>query len=367
MDWLIHNLLPFLIVLTILVFFHELGHFLAARRYGVKVDAFSIGFGPELFGWNDSKGTRWKFSIIPLGGYVKMFGDADASSKPDKKKQKSLTPEEFAQTLEGKTPWQKAVVAASGPLANFLLAIVFFATLFVFQGIPTDKPVIGTVYQKSLAAKSGIMAGDEILKFNGADIQSFKDLAANIKKNVGESISLDIKRDDQMIKMGIDLFEEKDGEKTPINQLGIMPSYEKVSVFWAIPMAIESTWDFIVRMLEGIGSLITGQSKGELGGIIAIGDMASKSFETGIFTLIYFMTILSINLGLLNLFPIPMLDGGHIVLAAIEGATGRPVNEKVQEVLYFIGFAFVMSIMVIATWSDIKRYKVIQMITSLFS
>jgi regulator of sigma E protease len=352
--------IPFLIVLTILVFVHELGHFLVARYNKVKIEVFSIGFGPELFGWNDSSGTRWKFSIIPLGGYVRMFGDADASSRPDTESIEQMSAEEKALTLQSKPVSQRLAISAAGPAANFLFAIVVLAGLFMFKGEPFISASVGGIAPGKIAEKSGLKVGDKILSVNDEVPKDFYELRHLINKNQGQEINVKFQRDSEEKAIHLKLVEiDAQGHEKPVSVIGIappLPTYNKVNPVQALTHAVENTWVICANALTGIGQMIIGKrSSDELGGILSIGDMAGKSAKGGVATLLFFMAFLSINLGLINLFPIPVLDGGHLLLDGIEGIRGKPVSEKAKNYAFMAGLAIVLSVMLMSTWNDIVR------------
>lgn len=366
--WLLEYFLPFILVLTVLVFIHEFGHFWVARKYGVKVEAFSIGFGPELFGFTDKKGTRWRFSVIPLGGYVKMFGDADVSSSKLDKKLKNISIQEMQQTLHSKTPWQRIMVAFAGPLANYLLAILLMVLVFWLKGVPFTPPTIGNVLPDMPAHKAGIIAGDKIIQINQEKIENFIDIAKFLRTHQGQDIVIKLERDGKDLDLSIPLYERQaDGTNKPLNLLGVSPagvSYKTVSYLEVLKASIWTPIQMSIDTLIGIGRMIAQkQSSKELGGILAIGDMAAKSTHGGIFMIMWFMAILSVNLGLVNLLPIPVLDGGQIMMHCIEAIRGKPLSEKVQEYIFMIGVALVLSIMLMSTWNDLNRYNIFQMIS----
>lgn len=367
---MVQNLWPFLVLLTILVFIHELGHYLVARWNGVKIEVFSIGFGPELFGWTDKADTRWKFSLIPLGGYVKMYGDADAASKPDTDAAQEMTAEERALTLQGKSVGQRIAVVAAGPAANYLLAIVILAGLYMSKGVPVIEPVVGTVIEQSVATDLGLKANDKIVSINGKSIESFDDLRFSLPDLSGKDINLGISREGQSLQLSGKM--ERDGKAT--KSLGVTPFlpdkplYKEVGVLQSTWLAVEYCWDMSVMTLKSLGQMIMGnRSSGELGGILSIGDMAKKSASQGWISFILLTALLSINLGLINLLPIPVLDGGHIVFYSIEGLTGRPVSEKAQEIAYTAGLIIVLTLMAVATWNDLSRFKIVAWVMSLFN
>lgn len=367
MDFFLHYFLPFVIALTVLVFIHELGHYFPARRFGVKVEVFSIGFGPELFGFTDKHGTRWKFSIIPMGGYVRMFGDADAASSPDADGISKMSTKEKEQTLHSKTPLQRIIVSAGGPFANYLFAILAMILIFSIHGVGVIPAKVGAVKENSLATTMGIKEGDEILKLNDAHVVDFKDMREKTQAFEGNKITLTVKRGTETLHLSVN---KPEGFPKPLI-FGIVPAqpnYHKVSFPEAIREAFKTTYDMSVGMLQGIGQVLVGKSKAaEFGGILAIGDMAGKSAQTSAVSFIVFLAVLSVNLGLLNLLPLPMLDGGHIVFSGIEWIAGKAVPLKIQERIYLVGFVFLASLMLYVTWNDLMRYKVFQSIQKLFS
>lgn len=360
--FVIEYFLPFIAILTVLVFVHEWGHFWVARRNGVKVTNFSIGFGPELFGVTDKLGTRWSFSLIPMGGYVKMLGDSDASSA--RSDTSHLSEEEKKLTLSSKTPLQRIAVASAGPAANFIFAIIALAALITFKGLPFIGPTIGEVVEGQKAFVADLKAGDTIIKVGEKEVHDFNDIRHFVREYSGQDLPLTVKRGEDLLEKTIPMYDLlENGEKKPVTRLGIAPSapvYERQNPFYALWHAVYVTYDLSVETLRGISLMVTGQkSGGELGGLLAIGDMASQSAKNGLATIIWFMAILSINLGLLNLFPIPVLDGGHIVMCAIEGVRGRPISEKNQERIFLVGFILILMLMVYATWNDFVRYGVV--------
>jgi regulator of sigma E protease len=370
-SWIIANFLPFVVILTILVFVHELGHFLVARYNGVKVTVFSIGFGPEIFGWTDRRQTRWRFSLIPLGGYVKMLGDADPSStRIDEKIE--LTEVEKTQTLHHKTSLQQISVAAAGPMANILFAVVALSGLVMFKGVPFLAPVISKVESGMLASRVGLMAGDKVLKVDQHIIGDFKQLRQVIRDSVGKDTVFEIERDGQVLQKIVPFY-EVDGntqQKNPVSRLGIMPNdpeYVRQNPLMAVGYGLSICWDITAETFRGLASLIVGKgSAGELGGILSIGDMAAQSTKNGLTSVLWLMALLSINLALINLLPVPVLDGGHILLCALEWMRGKPLSPKAQEFIFLAGFLLVSGVMILATWNDLMRYRVFQIIMGWF-
>ncbi|AIK95934.1 hypothetical protein ID47_03055 [Candidatus Paracaedibacter acanthamoebae] len=366
--------LPFLLVLTVLVFIHELGHYLVARWNGVKIEVFSIGFGPELFGWTDKAETRWKFSLIPLGGYVKMYGDADASSKPDEEVSASMTAEQKSLTLQGKTVGQRIAVVAAGPAANYILAIILLSVLHLAKGIPTFLPTVGGVAEGSVAHSIGIAPGDHIIAFNDQPVANFDELRQTIPSSAGHAVKVQIKRTEKDTAQAKELTlvgnMAKDGK--PVSSLGITPSGEQIyresGIIESFTTSIKYCYVVSKETLKALGQMLIGnRSSNELGGILTIGALAKQSAAQGWIALILLTTVLSINLGLINLLPIPVLDGGHIVFYSIEALRGKPVSAKAQERAYTIGLFIVLGLMAIATWNDLSRFKIISWITGLFS
>ncbi len=355
--------LPFLIVLTVLVFVHELGHYLIARWNGVRIEVFSIGFGPEIFGRTDKAGTRWKFSLIPLGGYVKMFGDADAASRPDHGVD-ALSEEERAQAFQHKRLGQRSAIVAGGPLANFLFAILVMAGLFIFVGQPFTPAVVGEVLPGSAAERAGFLSGDRIVQIDSRGIDRFEEVQQMVALSPGEKLTVTILRDGAEVTLLVvpELVELTDGfgNEQRIGRLGISRSsveFTKHGPLAALWYATEDTFYLTVDTLKALGQMIGGtRSADELRGPLGIAKMAGQVAEVGVVSTIRFMALLSVALGLINLFPVPMLDGGHLLFYAIEAVRGRPLGERAQEYGFRIGIALVLSLMLFATWNDIVHH-----------
>lgn len=369
----------FLIVLSVLVFVHEFGHYWVARRCGVKVEEFSIGFGRELFGWNDRAGTRWKFCLIPLGGYVKMYGEADASNNPTSAdfadNQTTLTPEQRAESFVYKTVGQRAAIVAAGPVANFLFAIVVLATLFSTFGQPFTPPIVGSVVEGSAAAEAGLQAGDRINAIDGAGIQRFEEVQHWIGLNAGKTITLTIERAGETLMLRatprVEFIDTTVGGKAQVGRLGIGRAgteFQRHDPLTAVWQAVRESGAMITGTLQALGQMISGsRSASELGGPILIAQMSGQSAEGGIPSIVWFMAILSINLGLINLFPIPMLDGGHLVFYGIEAARRRPLGDGAQRVAYRVGLAMVLTFVIFATWNDLNRLPIFDFVKGLAS
>jgi len=367
LDFVTGKLVPFLFVLTFIVFFHELGHFLVARWNKIKVDAFAVGFGPELFGFNDRNGTRWKFCAIPLGGYVKFFGDEDGSSKPDFEKLQTMNADEREGAFEHKALWRKASVVAAGPIANFLLAIVIYTSLFMIHDDIQVKPIVGGVVAGSPAESAGFQAGDRIIRLQGQEIVAFSQISEATMMSSGEELQFVVLRDGSEVNLAAlpKMTEQTDrfGNKYKVAQVGIRgdSSPESLVVTTLGPVdafvkALDRTWVVIKGTLNFLKELILGrQDAKELRGPLGIGQMTSQVATLGIAQLLSLAGVISISIGLLNLFPIPMLDGGHLVFYAVEAVRGKPLSPRTMDVAFKIGLTCVLALMVFATTNDISR------------
>lgn len=361
---ILHNFFSFIVIISVIVFIHEFGHYWVARRCGVRVDAFSIGFGPEVWGWDTKSGTRWKICAIPMGGYVKMFGDEGAASTPDNKKLKKLTKAEEKVAFHTQPLFSKTLIVLAGPVANFLLAIIILSCFFATYGRPEATSEIGEVKEKSAAASIGLVAGDVIIELDGTKISRFEDIRNIATLNPNLELSITYDRAGKIIhdKITPVLSETTDifGNKVKIGILGVLPgavTHKEMSPGEAVAAGVTETYDISVRTLKAIGQIIVGtRSRDELSGILRIGDYSGKAVDRGFETVLWFMAVLSINLGLINLFPVPMLDGGHILFYAIEAARGRPLAEKVQEYAFRIGFTLLIMLMIFATFNDLKHF-----------
>lgn len=439
----------FIIVLSLLVFVHEWGHYIIARACGVKVDVFSIGFGRELFGWNDKHGTRWKFSLIPLGGYVKMFGDLDPASTggsdtyedPQTGKMKKMTKKLKEQAFFNKPVWKRASIVFAGPAINYIFAIILLAGVYMFVGKPVTPPVGAAVMVGSAAQQNGFQPHDEILSVDGKDIRSFEDVRREMMISLDVERHFVVKRGDivlnihatpareevednfgfkhsrgllgllnprhairiediktidgremksvQEVRIALDRMMDKSftvgiqRSEEKIDEIVIHPSrerntdlleegspnysvlvlgqtnteaYVQYNPFAAIGAATYESWVITRGTLEALGQMIVGtRSTQELGGIIRIGAIAGNMAQQGFIAIVIFTALLSINLGLINLFPIPVLDGGHLVFYALEAARGKPVSEKVQDFAFQAGFVFLICIMVFANLNDLVQ------------
>ncbi|MGA3308431.1 MAG: RIP metalloprotease RseP [Xanthobacteraceae bacterium] len=357
--------IPFLFVLSLVVFFHELGHFLIARWCGVRILVFSIGFGPEIIGFNDRYGTRWKISAIPLGGFVKFFGDDNAASAPDGARLASMDASERAQSFVFQPVRKRAAIVVAGPLANFILAIVIFAAVFMLYGKPTASARVDSVQPDSAAAAAGFKPGDLVVAIDGHVIDNFAEMQRVVSASAGDTLDITVDRGGvrQVLKATPALKEVKDnfGNVQRIGILGISRSMapedlklHPVAPPQAIWMSVQETWSVVDRTLSYLGGVIAGrEAANQLGGPIRIAQMAGQVASFGFVPLIQLTAVLSVSIGLLNLFPIPLLDGGHLLFYLIEALRGRPLSERAQEVGFRIGLAIVLMLMIFATFNDI--------------
>ncbi len=357
-------IIAFIVVLGVIVFVHEMGHYLVARFNGVRVDVFSIGFGREIFGWYDGSGTRWKVSLLPLGGYVKMFGDADAASTPSGEA-REMTPEERRVSFHHKRLGQRTAIVLAGPLANFLLAVVILAGLFATVGQRTAPAVLDKVLPGSAAEAAGMLAGDTVLRIDDRKIARFESLQLVVRENAGVPLRLVVLRDGAEVELVVTprLVETTDnfGNVHRSGRIGVSRTsvtfvfvrYDPVTAAWA---AIKETAGFSSATLGAVGQMIIGtRGTEELGGPIFIAQVAGRVAEHGVVAVIEFMAYLSISLGLINLFPIPLLDGGHLLFYVFEAVRGRPLGERAQAYGFRIGLAVVLTLMLFVTWNDVVR------------
>src|SRR5215204_7739399 len=364
---LIGYIVPFLFVLTIVVFFHELGHFLVARWAGVRVLTFSLGFGPELFGFNDRSGTRWKVSAIPLGGYVKFFGDDSEASTPSTEALEKMSAEERAGSFHHKKVGPRAAIVAAGPIANFILAIVIFTCLFTFFGKPSTSARVDKIEASSAAERAGFQVGDVVTAIDGKKIGSFSDMQRSVSVRAGDTLTFTVKRGDSTLELKgtPELREVKDpfGNTQRLGILGITRATspgevttEKVDPASALWLGIKETWFVIDQTLSYIGNIFTGRaSADQIGGPIRIAQISGQVATLGLIPLLHLAAVLSISIGLLNLFPVPLLDGGHLMFYAAEVLRGRPLSEKSQEYGFRVGLVLVLMLMVFAFYNDFQQ------------
>ena len=360
-------ILPFIALIIVVVFIHEYGHYYFARRYGVGVTDFSIGFGKELFGWNDKSGTRWKICVIPLGGYVKFFGDRNVYSQSDNEKIiKEYNKEDQEKLFVLKPLYQRALIVFGGPLANFLLAILIFFSIYTFAGKDFTPAVINEVQKDSPAMIGGLKNNDIILEIDGNKVESIMDVSKFITTSIGDVIDFKVERSNQeyllKIKPNIVLSDDNLGNKINKRMVGIKlgaynneVNHVKLGPTKALFYAINEVYYVSISSLKYIGSMIKGSGdSSQLGGPIRIAKISGQVAEFGILPFISMMAYISISLGLINLFPIPMLDGGHLMFYGIEKILGRPLSQRVQEGFFRIGLFLLMSLMFFTTFNDLK-------------
>lgn len=352
---------PFLAVITPVVFFHELGHYLVARWNRVSVEVFSIGFGPELFGFNDRHGTRWKFALLPLGGYVKFAGDANVASTGPADSAEEMTPEEQAKCFHNKSVGQRSAVAVAGPVANFILAIVIFAILFATVGQQFTPAIVGAVLEDSAAEEAGFMAGDEFILINDEEITRFEDIQATVLMNLGDELDIVVLRGGSEVNLLVTprmvAAQDTFGNQTERPQLGIsVPgvAFIKHDPGTAVWQAVKQTLYVITASGKAVGQMIAGsRSTDDLGGPIRIAVMSSQVAAGGIAGLAFFLAVISISLGLINLVPIPVLDGGHLLFNFFEALLGRPIKPQIQNIGQTVGLVLIIALMVWVTGKDI--------------
>lgn len=364
---ILHNFFSFIVIISVIVFIHEYGHYIVAKKAGVRIECFSIGFGKEIIGWNDKSGTRWMISLVPLGGYVKMFGDDTAASNPDSEKIKSMSEEDRKVAFPTQPLLSKFLIVFAGPAANYLLAIVILSFFFFHYGRAETTSKIGTVYEEGAAYEAGIREGDIITDINGEEITRFSQLQQIV--SLHPDIKLDVKYERDGKEFAINLTPKKVttedifNNKIDIGRIGVTASgaavYKELNFFESILASIEESYTISVRTLTALGQMVVGdRNADQLSGMLRIAEYSGKSVDKGMKTVFWFMAILSINLGLLNLFPIPMLDGGHLFFYIIEFIRGKPVSENAQEVLFRIGFSLLVLLMVFATYNDLKHFDI---------
>ncbi len=364
----------FLFILGVIVFVHEMGHFLVARWNKVRIEVFSIGFGPELFGWNDRHGTRWKVALLPLGGYVRFFGDANAASTPGEDVP-SLSEAERAVSFHHKRLSQRAAIVFAGPFANFLLAIVILGVLFATVGQRITPPDISMVKPDSAAAAAGFQPGDVILSIDGKPISRFEELQQIVRDSAGVALTMVVKRGENEVTLVVTprLVERTDrfGNVLQFGELGVGRTgvvYVRLNPVAAIGAAVAETYNLTAGTVDAIAQMIAGtRSSDDLGGPIRIAQVAGQVAQDGFVTIFWFMAVLSINLGLINLMPVPLLDGGHLLFYVFEAIRGRPLGERAQDYGFRIGIALLLSLMVFATWNDLVHLKVVDFFVGLFS
>lgn len=365
-SFLLGYLLPFLFVLTLVVFVHELGHFLVARWCGVDVKVFSIGFGRELFGFNDRHGTRWRFALVPLGGYVKFSGDADAASAgTDTAELQTMTAQQRERSFPAQSIGERAAIVAAGPIANFLLAIVIFAASVYVFGKPVLAPRVDQVVAGSAAERAGLLSGDLVLSIDGRGIVSFADMQRAISTRPNETLSMVVERAGATVTLPVTpaLVEQSTPVgKQRIGVLGVQASRQasdwttqQFGLLESASVGVTETWFVVERTYDYLAKLVTGrESADQLSGPIRIAQVSGLvASNGGMLGLINLAAILSVSIGLMNLFPVPMLDGGHLMFYAYEALRGRPLSERAQEIGFRVGLGLVLMLMLFVTWNDL--------------
>lgn len=366
---LFHYAWSFALIISIIVFVHEYGHFAAARLCGVKVETFSIGFGRELIGRTDRHGTRWKIALFPLGGYVKMFGDASAASTPDKAAMQAMSTAERKQSLHHQPLLAKAFIVAAGPAANFLLTIAVLTYFLYTVGITSTQPIVGEVMKDTPAAAAGLKPGDRIAAIDGKKMRSFNDIPEALVTNLYTPVTLTVERGEKTLSLTITPIEfaEKDvtGNLAKRPLIGIRSqkmTRENVNFPSAVWLATEKTYDICATNLRALGQIIAGdRSATNLTGTLGIAKLSGDITQQGdstretLMTMLWFIAMISAGIGLVNLFPLPMLDGGHLMFYAIEGIMRRPLPERFTEYSYRVGFAIVMMLMVFTLFNDARK------------
>jgi regulator of sigma E protease len=359
--------IPFLFVLTVVVFFHELGHFWVARRCGVKIDAFSVGFGPELLGFNDRHGTRWKLCAIPLGGYVRFHGDDSAASTPDLKALEKMSEAEKRISFFHQPVRNRSAIVAAGPIANFILAVVIFSAVFMIYGRQVTTARVDTIQPASAAVEAGFQPGDIVLSIDGRTIENFGEMQRIVSGSPGVPLRVVVLRGqrEETLVATPRLQEIKDnfGNSHRVGLLGISRSTTREDVVTerygpidSIKLGVAETYFVIERTLNYVGGLLSGrEGADQLGGPIRIAQISGQVATVSFAALLHLTAVLSVSIGLLNLFPVPLLDGGHLVFYAIEAIRGRPLSERAQEFGFRVGLALVLMLMLFATWNDIMH------------
>ncbi len=357
------TILAFLAVLGPLVFIHELGHYLAGRWFGVKSEAFSIGFGREVAGWTDRRGTRWKIGWLPLGGYVKFKGDMNPASQPSPE-WLAMPPAERAQTFQAKKLWQRAVIVAAGPATNFLFAILVYIVLFASLGQPSTPALIAGIQPNSAAAAAGFKPGDRVVRIDGDEVRRFEDIASHVRLRPEQPMRFEVERAGERIALQAVprsmRMTDRFGNEARIGLLGISPggrTLEQLAWYELPGAAVRQTWDTVKMMVVTLGQVFSGQrSLEEMGGPLKIAQFSGQQASLGFVDFVLFMSLISINLGFINLLPIPLLDGGHLLFYAIEGIRRRPLKAQAQEWAFRTGLAVLLALMVFVTFNDLASF-----------
>jgi regulator of sigma E protease len=360
---ILQNFFSFIFIISIIVFIHEFGHFYVARLCGVKIDEFALGFGKELFGFNDKKGTRWKFCLIPLGGYVKMYGDKNAASMPNLEQANNMPQEEKEKSFIFKNVYQRIAIVSAGPIANFLLAITIFTFLFQVNGLTTVLPIVDMVSENSAAFEAGLQKGDRILAVDAKEITDFEEIRGIVSQSAEKALQLKVSRQGEIINIAItpkaqvtkDLF----GDEIKVGMIGVSSSSissQELTLGQSFIHANKETYNISIAIFKAIGELVTGRrSVEELGGPIKIAQYTGKTVDMGAMAVLWFMAMISVNLGVMNLLPVPVLDGGHLFYYLIELIFRKPLPQKAQQIGFHLGFSLVMALMLFTTFNDVRQ------------
>lgn len=370
MSIIIEYLVPFILILSVLIFVHEYGHFWVARRCGVFVEVFSIGFGREVFGWHDRRGTRWRVAVLPLGGYVRMRGDADEASNPDAVALARMSAAERATAFPAQPVLNRIAIVAAGPAANILFAIVAMAIAFMTIGQPYTPAVVGEVMPESPAASAGLQPGDRFLSLDGKRVHRFEDLQRIVSLRPGEEMLAEIDRDGGILEVPLtpERIERPDsfGNPQAFGRIGVARTgYESIrhDPFSAVVEATHQSWVLTATIADVVWQIVSGaRPANEIGGVARIAHMSGEVTQIGFAAVLHFMVLLSLNLALINLLPVPMLDGGHLLFYVIEALRGKPLPERVQDVGLRIGFGMVIALMVFASWNDLVYFRVLELL-----
>ena len=361
-SWSLYGIPAFLFLITVVVFFHELGHFSVARLFGVRVETFSIGFGRALYSWTDKKGTLWKISWVPLGGFVKFFGDADGASTPDREAAARMNAADRSVAFPFKPLWQRALIVVAGPVANFVLAFVILAVFFMAIGRMLTTTDVTAVSPLSAAAAAGIHAGDKIVSIDGETISGYEEIQQTVSVSAGIRLPIVVNRTGHLLTLYVTPREteitDRFNNKIKVGQLGIMNrsprTFVRLGPVTAAGAAVSEIRDIISVTFRARSQLFKGNAS-QLSGPIGIAKLSGQVASVSFLALIQLAALLSVSIGLVNLFPIPLLDGGHLLYYACEGVLGRPLGERAQDVGFRLGLAVVLGIFILATWNDLVR------------
>ena len=366
--------MPFAIVLTVVVFVHEMGHYLVARWNKVYVEVFSIGFGPEVWGWTDRQGTRWKISWFPFGGYIRMLGDAEVERSPDLDAP-PVPGVDPSRSVDSKTVGQRMAISVAGPAANYLLTFVLFVGIFSFWGMPYNLPEVGQVVSGSVAEKAGFQPKDRIVQIDGQEVEKFEDFVRIVSQSPGKQLTFHVAREGKPLTLTATPEAKKmrqgwtgKREKT-LGSLGVGSGgivFQKHPFLTSVSLGCQHLGMMSWQMLKGLGEILTGQRSLE-GGPVMIMRLSGDVAHAGFSSLVWFVALLSLNLAVINLLPIPMMDGGHLALYTMEAVRGRPLSDKALEWVFRVGLSLVVGIFFLATWNDLKNLKVLEWLFSLFS